>query len=88
VNNLNAIYNGGLAGKFQFFGGATAETTARAADGGSWNGDVATSVYSTNPWFIRGGRSSNGSQVGIFAFNRETNPALEYFGHRTILSGY
>jgi hypothetical protein len=88
VNSYTAIYNGGLAGRSQFFGSGTAETVAAASSTGSWNGDDAYSVDSANPWLRRGNQSPNGSNAGAFAFISATGGVYEYVGHRTILSGY
>jgi hypothetical protein len=88
VNNWDAIINGGIAGKSQFFGSSAAETVAAASSTGSWNGDYAYSVYSGNPWAYRGGRSYNGANAGSFAFNNATGGVNYSIGHRTILSGY
>ncbi|GHU52452.1 hypothetical protein FACS1894132_02110 [Clostridia bacterium] len=88
MNNLNAIYNGGLTDKYQFFGSGTAETIATATALGSWDGGNASSVYSTSPWARRGGQSPIGSGAGSFAFDRETGDVNNGTSHRTILSGY
>jgi hypothetical protein len=79
-----------LAGKPQFFGDTLAETISAAVTAGSWNGDYATSVNSTNPWLVLGGRSSLGSSAGVFAFSSSTVTGGDnaILSHRTILSGY
>ena len=35
----------------------------------AWNNDYAYFVYSSYPWFLRGGYYSNGSLAGVFFFN-------------------
>jgi hypothetical protein len=89
VNNYNAIVNGGLAGKPQFFGTSTAEVVASTNDSNccSWNGDYARSVSSASPWFRRGGHSGHGALAGAFNALSFTGGG-DILGHRTILSGY
>jgi hypothetical protein len=90
VSNTNAIYNGGLAGKYQFLGSSTAEVVARSgANGSGWNGDYSLSVNESSPWFIRGVRSNHTvAYPGVFAFIGETGGVNAWYTHRTILSGY
>jgi hypothetical protein len=89
VNNQNAIYNGGLSGKSQFFGSGTSEIIGSAIQIGGWNGDHARAPYSTNPWLLRGAEADRDQIAGIFAFSYWSGAAyLGTSGHRTILSGY
>jgi hypothetical protein len=89
VNNANAIRNGALAGKPRFFGSSTAETVSASSGAGSgWNGDYATSVLASQPWFFRGAASSYNGTPGVFAFAEEPGAERYDIGHRTILSGY
>ena len=41
-----------------------------ASSGRAWNGDYAYFVYSSYPWFLRGGYFNDGSNAGVFNFNR------------------
>jgi hypothetical protein len=94
VDAQNTIQIGGLANNPLFFGTATAEIVATAANTrGGWNGDFANSVYTpTRLWFIRGGRpnetEANLPGTGIFAFYGASAGVDATSGHRTILSGY
>jgi hypothetical protein len=89
VNSETAIRNGGLAGNPLFFGSSTAETISTATNTGSWNGDHAYSVHSTESWATPGGgTSNNGSAAGIFNSENLNGSAFNTRSHRTILSGY
>ena len=51
-----------------------------------WNGDYAYFVYSSNPWFERGGYFDNGSGAGVFSFNSLNGYADPYISWRVVLS--
>jgi hypothetical protein len=88
VDNVNAIWNGALAGKPQFFGDSTAEIVSAAMAGGGWNGDYARSFDSTNLYLMRGGGSHDSTGSGAFAFYGYSVHPYYQTSHRTILSGY
>jgi hypothetical protein len=93
VDNRNAIRDGALAYKLQFFGSNTAETVSANNQYGKWNGDTALSVNESQPWFLQGGTTSGVtnsgfSEAGLFAFLDRPGGVSYAFGHRTILSGY
>ncbi len=48
-------------------GDATGEVVVSSTT--AWNNDYAYFVYSSRPWFLRGGYYSNGSLAGVFFFN-------------------
>ena len=50
-------------------GDATGEVMLTASSTGAWNGDYAYFVYSSRPWFQRGGICLNGSDAGVFGFS-------------------
>ena len=77
-----------LVSRAAFFGTATSETVAAASVTGSWHGDNANSVNSSNPWQKRGGQSNNGANAGAFAFYRHTGGVSLNSGYRTVLSGF
>jgi len=60
----------------RYLGLALAETVAQntviTANVGSWGGDRSESPRTAHPWFARGGQSTNGSNAGLFAFDRDT----------------
>jgi hypothetical protein len=49
---------------------------------GSWNADVSDFVYSSNPWFRRGGFSNWSSGVGLFYHYYSNGGASDYDGFR------
>jgi hypothetical protein len=87
VNDLSAIYAGGLANNPLFFGSSTAEMVSVAVQNGGWNGDRSVSVRSIASWFGRGHRSDYNAS-GVFAAATSTGVGEGSQGHRTILSGY
>jgi hypothetical protein len=89
VNNVNAIWMGGLANNSRFFGSGTTEARSAATNAAGWNGDWSTSVSSAMPWFMRGERGEISSGAGAFAlwsYPGDIGGAI--VTHRTILSGY
>ncbi|MDO5569280.1 MAG: hypothetical protein Q4G04_04135, partial [bacterium] len=59
----------------RILGDATAETRA-------WYGDSANFVYSSTPWFQRGGAASHGANAGAFYFYSYTGIAYYDYGSR------
>ena len=60
-------------------GDATGETAG-------WYSDSAYFVYSSNPWFGRGGNYGNGDSAGVFYFNYYTGGGSSVLGFRVALS--
>ena len=60
-------------------GDATGETAG-------WYSDSAYFVYSSGPWFARGGCYRNGDSAGVFVFYVSSGVADNYYGFRTVLS--
>jgi len=54
----------------------------------SWGGDYSRSVDSSGPWAYRGGRSSDGSNAGLFAVYRNTGNVSFSFGFRVLQSAF
>ena len=52
----------------------------------SWYSDNAYYIYTTGPWFLRGGHYKIGSSSGIFAFDHVHGNIYEYGGYRIVLS--
>ena len=52
----------------------------------SWYGDCAYFVYSSTPWFLRGGVWSIGSGSGAFAFGIDTGGSYANYSFRVVLS--
>ena len=72
-DTVNTTYSRGKLGD------ATKETR-------SWNNDGAYFVYSSNSWFNRGGRYSDGTITGVFSFGDSSGVAHVYSGSRAVLS--
>ena len=70
----------------RYFGLALAETVAQntnpATGAGGWGGDFSSSPSATDPWFRRGGQSSNAATAGVFASTGNTGGANTSFGWR------
>ena len=60
-------------------GDATGETAG-------WYSDVAAFVYSSNPWFARGGHDNYADSAGVFYFLYGTGEVSSYYGFRVVLS--
>ena len=60
-------------------GDATGETRG-------WYGDYAYFVYSSSPWFLRGGFYYYGSLAGVFGFYFSTGGAYSYYSARLVVS--
>jgi hypothetical protein len=88
VDDGNAIINGMLANKSQFFGSSTAEVVSDADRYGGWNRAYSQSVSSSAPWSALGARSDNSSNAGILISYSYNGAANNNRSHRTILSGY
>ena len=63
-------YNNQIAYNKGRLGDATAETLLSASSSGGWYSDGASFPYSGDAWFARGGHYNNGSNAGVFRFNR------------------
>ena len=72
------IYSGSSVSP-SHLGDATGETAG-------WYSDYAYFVYSSNPWFSRGGSYRNGVNAGVFNFNYHTGEDHYYYGFRVVLS--
>ena len=72
------IYSGNSVSA-SHLGDATGETAG-------WYSDTAVFVYSSLPWFARGGNSDNGVYSGVFNFNYGTGGNYTYLGFRVVLS--
>ena len=66
-------------------GDATGEVMLTANYTGAWYNDYAYFVYSSYPWFSRGGRYINGSSAGVFGFNRNDGDAYTSYSARAAL---
>ena len=60
-------------------GDATGETAG-------WYSDYTYFVYSSNPWFGRGGDYDDGDIAGVFDFNDYTGGSSRFYGFRVVLS--
>ena len=58
---------------------------APASNNGGWGGDQSNSPNATNPWFKRGGAAENGTNAGVFAFNRWTGATNQTIGWRAVV---
>ena len=72
------IYSGSSVSP-SHLGDATGETAG-------WYSDYAYFVYSSNPWFSRGGLYDDGDRAGVFNFNYHTGEDHYYYGFRVVLS--
>ena len=66
-------------------GDATKEM-APTGRNGNWYGDYARFVTPSVPWFVRGGKYSNGANADAFNFNLSYGCALTYFSARAVIS--
>ncbi len=64
-------------------GDATGEVVV--SSGTAWNNDYAYFVYSSYPWFRRGGLYYNGSFAGVFFFNTSDGDSGNYYSARAAL---
>ena len=90
MDDISAIWMGGLANNSRFFGASPAETTstANAGDLGGWNLDYSSSLSSGSPWALRGAQAHTGANGGLFANGRLAGELRNDFSNRTILLGY
>ena len=72
------IYSGNSVSA-SHLGDATGETAG-------WYSDYAYFVYSSNPWFTRGGYFNFGDDAGVFGFGFDTGGAVISYGFRVVLS--
>jgi hypothetical protein len=75
--------NYGLA--INFKGDAVYETSNNINGSYSWFGDYSNMPNTGNPWFIRGGYFSAGSNAGAFSFTYNWGGANSHFGFRPVL---
>ena len=52
----------------------------------NWYSDISNFVYTSSPWFVRGGMYSDGVIGGIFAFQNDTGRADNSYGMRLVLA--
>ena len=64
----------------------TAQYLTQTRQIGSWYADEAWFVYSSYPWFKRGGYHGNGLDAGAFAFNNEHGRLVSWFSFRVVLT--
>ncbi len=67
-------------------GDATKEVLSDSSGGDAWNDDYAVFVYSSAPWFRRGGNYNGGSLAGVFYFNYYYGGAGSSYSWRVVLS--
>ncbi|MDR1300228.1 MAG: hypothetical protein LBK50_00815 [Candidatus Nomurabacteria bacterium] len=59
--------------------------TAVSSNTQSWGSDNSNFVNSSNPWFIRGGNSNNGSNAGLWNSNNNSGNSNNNIGFRVVL---
>ena len=67
-------------------GDATGEVVARSNY--AWNNDYAYFVYSSSPWFLRGGGYNCGTHAGVFGFNFDNGTAFSDYSSRASLIAF
>ena len=67
-------------------GDATKEVIANSGSYLAWNDDYANFVYSSGPWFRRGGRYTSGGGAGVFYFYAFNGSADSNYSWRVVLS--
>ena len=67
-------------------GDATKEVLSDSSGGYAWNDDYAYFVYSSNPWFVRGGDYSHGGGAGVFYFVYSYGNGNSNYSWRVVLS--
>ena len=67
-------------------GDATKEVLSDSSGGYAWNDDYAHFVYSSGPWFVRGGGYASRSDAGVFSFDGVNGDAYSYYSWRVVLS--
>ncbi len=75
------IYTGTNAYANKILGNATGEVQ-------EWNGDYAGFVYSSYPWFLRGGSYNGTTGAGVFGFYGNYGSASSYNSFRIVLSPF
>ena len=84
VYNYNKLsYNSSRSRRI--LGDATGEMGPFQSLQSSWYNDTASFVYSSNPWFGRGGNYSLGSGAGAFSFNYSNGHASSSVSFRLVL---
>ncbi len=63
----------------RILGDATAETKG-------WNSNFSYYIFSSNPWFARGGNAGSGSSVGLFFMSHNPGWVQPYYGFRLVLA--
>ena len=53
----------------------------------NWYADYSSFVYSSYPWFLRGGSYTNGVLAGQFSFDHVTGGVRSFVGFRLVLAG-
>ena len=76
-----ANYNENLDKK----GDAMMETSTSGVGSTSWGGDYSYFPYGGYPFVLRGGNFNNGSNAGVFAFNRNNGGGNNNYGFRVVL---
>ena len=67
-------------------GDATKETVKTKSSGqNAWYQDSSYSVYSSNPWVIRGGLYLSGTNAGVFDFGSFDGGSYNYYSFRVVL---
>ena len=75
---------GDATGEMGPFGSVTYLTQTRNIS--SWHADWASFVYSTDPWFVRGGDSPVGLDAGVFAFSYDHGSTQVHVSFRVVLT--
>ena len=52
----------------------------------SWYADQAHFVWTSNPWFARGGDHNSGSETGVFAFGNTNGHVYDNVSFRLVLT--
>ncbi len=86
VNNYN--FTNPNSCTFAICGGQALYETNDGSDSGQhqWNGNYMSFVYSSNPWFERGGNYGDGSLAGLFYALSGNGDAYSYYAFRVALA--
>ncbi len=79
-------YNNQTAYNRARLGDATGEVVVRSSR--AWNGELAHFVYSSYPWFLRGGNYNSGSDAGVFFFYRRIGESNSSYSARAALLAF
>jgi hypothetical protein len=92
VFTSNGYYTNNNQCTFQTCGGQALHEikTAQPISGGSqsWGGDNSYFVYSSYPWFGRGGNGNNAANAGLWSANNVNGSANINYGWRAVASAY